>query len=57
MPIRDIISVGSANNNKLSLTGMQLPENHKANFDVSSEGSFVGKTRGLRSKRQISLCN
>jgi hypothetical protein len=32
-------SVGSANNmNKLSLVGMQLPENYKENFDVSSEG-------------------
>ena len=30
--------IGSANNmNKLSLVGMQLPETHKENFDVSSE--------------------
>jgi hypothetical protein len=31
-------SVGGANNNKLSLVGMQLPEKYKENFDVSSEG-------------------
>jgi hypothetical protein len=29
---------GSANNNKPSLVGMQLPEKYKANFDVLSEG-------------------
>ena len=30
-------SMGSANNNKLSLVGMQLPEKYKENFDVSIE--------------------
>ena len=35
-------SVGSVNNmNKLSLLGMQLPENYKENFNVSSEGPSV----------------
>ena len=33
-------SVGSANNNKLSLVGKQPPEKYKAKFDVSNP--FVG---------------
>jgi hypothetical protein len=32
----------SANDNKLSLEGMQLPEKYKAKFDVSSEGPSSG---------------
>jgi ribulose 1,5-bisphosphate carboxylase large subunit-like protein len=36
---------GSANQmNKLSLVGMQLPEQYKENFDVSSEGPSSGVT-------------
>jgi hypothetical protein len=39
-------SVGSANNNKLSLVGMQLPEQYKEKFDVSNEGPSSGVTSG-----------
>jgi hypothetical protein len=38
-------SVGSANNNKLSLVWLQLPEQYKEKFDVSNQGRpFVGVT-------------
>jgi hypothetical protein len=46
--------VKTANNDKLSLVGMQLPEKYKEKFHVSSETNFPLK--GLRSKRRISPC-
>ena len=39
-------SVGSANNNKLSLVGIQEPEQYKEKFAVSSEGPSPGVTSG-----------
>jgi hypothetical protein len=44
-------SVGGANNNKLSLVGMQLPEKYKEKFDVSSEGPY--KYMNKRYRREV----
>jgi hypothetical protein len=44
-------SVGKANQmNKVSLVGMQLPEEYKENFDVSSEGPEWLESLGETSK-------
>jgi hypothetical protein len=42
--------------NKLSLVAMQLPEKHKENFDVSSEGPSSGVTAKIVVEIAVSWC-
>jgi hypothetical protein len=51
MPIKELWK----NYNKLSLVGMQLPEEYKENFDVSSEDPSSGVSRWVAFAQNVEI--